>query len=485
MNVLRLAACGGFSLLLAACATQAPPASVPAAVPAQWYAPLPASASGEGNDATSLPHNGALTDLSQWWQRHGDPSLVQLIEAAQLVSPTISASRTRIEQARATRVAAGAALLPGVDGALSVTRSSTQPPLPMASVVQGGLQASWELDLFGARRDLRDAAEARLEGAQAGWHDARVSVAAEVANQYYGLRACRRLLAIVRTDAASRDKTAQLTQQSADAGFQAPATAALARASAAEGSSRVIQQRQQCDLAVKALVTLTALDEPALRQKIDESPAMLAPAAIALAALPATILAQRPDVFNAGREVAAASAETGNAQAQRYPRLSLAGSIGAASFRAGGVTTSLDTWSIGPLSLTLPVFDAGTRAANVDAARARYDEAVARYQASIRQAVGEVEQALVNLQASFDRGDDVQVAAEGFRVSFESTENRFKAGFASLLELEDTRRTLLAAETALVTLQRDRALAWIALYRAAGGGWPGPGAVEQTASGPR
>ena len=386
MKKTSLALLASLPFWLAACATQTPPSTVSAPLPAQWHAPLPAS-------GAALPHNGALSELAQWWRRQGDPLLVDLIESAQTVSPTVSSAKSRIEQSRATRVGAGAALLPAINGSGSISRDSTQPPLPMGTTLQSALQPSWELDLFGGNRNTRDAAQARLEGAHAGWHEARVAVAAEVANQYYSLRACEKLLAIVSADAASRAETARLTQLSADAGFQAPATAALARASAAEGSSRAIQQRAQCALDIKALVALTALPEQELRQKIAAVPADLPQTmAMQIAALPAQVLAQRPDVFNAEREVAAASAEVGGTQAQRYPRLTLSGSVGAASFRTGGVSTDLNTWTIGPLALTVPLFDGGRRAANVEAAQARYEEAVVNYRAAVRQAVREVEE---------------------------------------------------------------------------------------------
>ena len=192
---------------------------------------------------------------------------------------------------------------------------------------------------------------------------------------------------------------------------------------------------------------------------------------MSVASVPAVALAQRPDVFSAEREVAAASAEVGSAQAQRYPRLSLSGSIGSARFRAGGLTTTLDTWSIGPLALSLPLFDGGRRAADVDAAQARYEEAAALYRARVRQAVREVEEALVNLESTAARGEDARVAAEGYIASFAGTDARYRSGLASLVELEDARRTQLAAETALLSLRRERATAWVALYRAMGGGW--------------
>ncbi len=193
---------------------------------------------------------------------------------------------------------------------------------------------------------------------------------------------------------------------------------------------------------LKALVALTAVPEPRLREKLTASwtdPGQ--GAGLAVSSVPARLLAQRPDIYQAEREVAAAGADVGNARAQRYPRLSLSGSIAGGRVHTGGIDTGAQTWSIGPLAVSLPIFDGGRRAANVEAAQARYQEAEALYAARVRQAVREVEEALV-----------------------------------SLVELEEVRRASLAAETALVGLQREHAAAWIALYRAMGGGWARPDA---------
>lgn len=446
------------SLALAGCASLQPPDEAAAAAPPQWYAPL--------------PHGGQLADLTRWWQQLDDPLLVELVEAAQAASPTVASAASRIEQARATRVAAGAALLPGVDASASVTRGNNQPPLPLTTTAQTGLQAAWEIDLFGGGRATARAAQARLRGAQAGWHDARVSVAAETANAYLQLRTCARQLEVAENDARSRAETSRLNQLSAEAGFTAPATAALARASASEGAARATQQRAQCEVDLKVLVALTAVAEPALRDKLRTAWAGPGPTPLfAIRQVPAELLAQRPDVFQSELDVAAAAADVGAARADRFPRVSLSGSVAAGSVRMGGAWTDAQTWSLGPLAMTLPIFDGGRRAANVDAARARYDEAVALYQARVRQAVSEVEQALVNLESARSRDQDARAAAEGYRASFTAVESRYRAGLASLFELEDARRTLLAAETALVALQRERAAAWVALYRATGGGW--------------
>ncbi len=453
----RLALCA-LPIWLAGCAVDRPPATVAAPVPAAWQAPL--------------PHGGRVEDLAAWWTRWNDPLLAQLVEAAQDVSPTIASARSRLRQAQAARVAAGAALVPRVDGTAALARGNTQPPTPLATTAQAGAQAAWEIDLFGVQRGAAQAALARSEAAQAGWHEARVSVAAETATAYLGLRACERQLAIARDDARSRAETARLTQLSAEAGFAAPASAALARASAAEGSVRLRQQQAQCEVERKALVALTGVAEAELRARLAVTAA--APPAeslFAVSALPAQVLSQRPDLRQAELAVAAARAEVGSAQADRLPRLSLAGSIAAGQVRTGGVTTDAQTWSLGPLALSLPLFDGGRRSAAVEAAQARYDEAADLYRARVRQAVSEVEQALVAVESTRARIGEAREAAQGFSASFIATEARYRAGLASLVELEDARRTQLAAQTAVAGLERDMNNAWIQLYRAAGGGW--------------
>jgi multidrug efflux system outer membrane protein len=188
-------------------------------------------------------------------------------------------------------------------------------------------------------------------------------------------------------------------------------------------------------------------------------------------ALPAQVLEQRPDIGQAQDEVAAASADIGTAQAQLYPRVSLSGSIAAGVVHAGAVSSDAATWSIGPLAVSLPLLDGGRGSSGVDAARARYEEAVALYAARVRQAVREVEVALVNLESARLRMEDASTAYAGYRSFFAATEARYRNGLGSLIELEEARRSALAAETAVVNLRGERLAAWIALYRAAGGGW--------------
>ncbi|KQU83657.1 RND transporter [Variovorax sp. Root318D1] len=478
--------CLPLGLGLAGCGLTRPPATVEAPFPPQWHAPL--------------PHGGSVVSLADWWRQLDDPLLVELIAAAETASPNLASAAARVAEARSTRVQAGAALLPNLDGTLSASRgvsgssfgaggttasSSTSSSAAIAPVttLQAGLQSRWEIDLFGRLRADRDSAEQKLSGATAKWHDARVAVAAETANAYFAERACQQQLRVAESDAKSRGETARLTDLSARAGFTAPADAALARASASDASGRLTQQRAQCAVQRKALVALSGIDEPTLEQKLAASPAQRAlPVVGSIASVPAEAISQRPDVYAAELGVASASADVGSAEAERYPKLSISGSIGRMQIRTSGFRESLDTWSIGPVSLTVPLLDFGARAANSDAAKARYTEAVSLYRANVRQAVREVEEALVNLDATDARATDADSAVKNYQASFDATQTRYSSGLASLFELEDSRRTLFAAQTARVSLQRERAQAWVALYRSMGGGWARPESPPMTSN---
>jgi hypothetical protein len=470
--LLRLYGVALLAILMSGCALTLPPRTVPPQVSPQWQAPL--------------PHQGALVQLRQWWRAQGDPLLVELQDAAQEASPGVAQANARLQSARANQAAARAALVPRVDATLAASRGQTQPAMPAATSLSLGAQASWELDLVGANRVVKDAADAQVQAGQAQWHDARVAVAAEVASTYFGLRACRRQADIVARDAASRQETERLTALLLRAGMARSADLALSQASAAESRKRLTQQNADCDLALKALVSLTALDETRLRQRLDTGAvAALELPGFGVAQVPAQTVSQRPDVFSAERDVVVASAAVGSAQAQRWPRLTLSGSIGALRYASTGTETDMTTWSFGPLALSVPVFDAGQRAANVVAAQAQYAQSVVAYRAKVRAAVREVEEALVALQSVQARHGDTVLALRGYTEALEACTLRHQKGMASLLELEETRRMALGAELALDALQLERQRAWLALYRAAGGGWePDSSAATPLAPGP-
>jgi NodT family efflux transporter outer membrane factor (OMF) lipoprotein len=443
--------------LLAACASL--PADMPTAAPApkRW--------------ASTLPHEGSAAGLAGWWSRFDDPLLPDLVAGAERDSPTLAQALARIGQARAALRSTRAGFWPQLS--LGASAAAFHEPAQDGHVLTGsaGVDAAWEIDLFGARRQSAAAAQSRVEGSRLAWHDARVSLAAEVAQAYVSLRACEALAGVYEEEAGSQAKIAQLTRQKVKVGFDAPATGALADAGAAEAANRLAAQRADCAAIVHALVALTGQSHDTLADQLAERRARLPAAApFQVAAVPAAVLAQRPDLAAAQRELVAAASEVGVAQAQRLPVLSLAGTIAAVATRVASITTHGSNWSIGPVA-SLPLFDGGLRAAGVDGAQARYDEARAQFEQRARQAVREVEEALLRLDAAQRREADAQRAAQGYREYFAAAQNRWQVGAGSLIEMEDARRLSLGAQAALVGVQRERVAAWITLYKAVGGGW--------------
>ena len=480
-------------LVLAGCASTG---ALPSAQQAREASALAAPAAWQ----TALPHGGNTDSLANWWAQLGDSLLPELVNAAQERSASLAGARSRIFQARAALAGAQAALGPRLSANASALRGVQAPDAPAATNLSAGLQAAWELDLFGGNAAARSASRLRLENANLGWHEARVSLAADVAATYFNLRHCESVLALTENDARSRTETARLNALTAKAGLNAPANAALANASAADAASGLRAQQAQCSVALKGLVALTGLEETALNLKLSQkstqtqtqtqtpSPKIdqnsqekkaadqqgYAQAALfSIANLPAQVLQQRPDIASAQRNVIAAQQDASASDAQRLPKISLNGSIAGARITTMGQTNSGATWSLGPLAVSLPIFDGGQTAANTRATIAAYDEAVVVLQAKVLQAVREVEEALVNLSSTNERRVDVLQAASGYQASLEATQARYRAGLASLAELEESRRIALASQQNQLGLERERIAAWIALYRAAGGGWNG------------
>lgn len=446
--------------LLSGCSTPKPlPPPVSAALTTPtWHAPL--------------PHAGDPGRLVSWWSQFDDPLLPALIDEAQAAHPVLAQALARIQQARAGQRVAASAGWPTVGANVQAQRSSGAAtgfnPVTQTSAIA---DAGWEIDLFGGVRHGLEAARSRAEQAELGWHEARVSLAAEVAQTYVGLRTCEATVALYSREAESLGRSSALVQKKADIGFEAPANARLALASAAQARDRVTVQQTECGLAVKALVLLTGADERSLRERLAARTARLPqPAPFTLTTLPAATLAQRPDLAAAERELQASAADVGVAEAARWPQLTIGGNLGIGLVRTGGSTSDAVTWGFGP-NLSLPIFNRGRLQAQADAARARYDDARAAYALKLRSAVREVEEALLRLDASQRREADARTAAEGLRSFLGSTEERARLGSASVIETEEARRLTLSAEATLLALQREQVAAWISLYRAIGGGW--------------
>ncbi len=195
-----------------------------------------------------MPHGGQEAKLIDWWSQFKDPVLTRLLQAAEADSPTLEKSAAVIAQSRAAIVSSRADLFPSLNGQLSSTRASATPPLTGTQSTTGvTVDAAWEIDLFGSVRRATEAARARLQGAERDWHEARVSLAAEVATDYTNYRACQLLVVADQHETDSRRETARLTTISEEAGFTAPADGNLATARAASASADLIAQQAECD----------------------------------------------------------------------------------------------------------------------------------------------------------------------------------------------------------------------------------------------
>ena len=431
----------------------------------------------------TLPHDGQLANLEQFWQQLHDPLLVELIDAGQAVAPSIATAKSRIFEAKVNAVRANAARLPTITGGLTWSRTLQRegsPGIPGFSggafnTTRVGLDASWEPDVYGTNVILLDAAKIQEKASKANWHEARVSVAAEVANAYFDQRFCQLQLEVQQADVNSRAETARLTKISSDAGFSSPYSSSLANAGLADAQQQLIAQQAQCDLGIKSLVALTQMDEPAIREKLASSPFELAkeqPSDIfSITALPAEVIKQRPDIYNAEAALISAAANIRDAQTALLPRVEIGGSLGYTYVSNKTFVNSGTAFPIGPVSVTLPIFDGGVIRANIKTSKVHYEEAAANYRSKVQYAVKEVEDSLVNLHSSASRQVNLKTAIQGYKEALTATEAKVKAGFANLIELEEIRRSTLLAETTALDVSKERILAWVALYRAVGGGW--------------
>lgn len=442
------------------------------------YKPLDLQAPPAWSSSTSAP-SVSIDDHPDgpWWAVLNDPVLDALQADALRTSPTLAEAMAKIAEARAEAGVSESALWPTLDATGDASRSRSTPSVegeksPIRNAAKGGLSAGWEIDLFGKVRRSVEAASARLDARTADARSMRLSLTTDVAGTWYELRACTVNLDQFEADARSRERTRDLTRLKAGAGFAAPADVALSDASTAEARSQTEDKRGECRRLRNALAALTGLSLAEIEKRegneVRPDIALLPqPPSVALG-VPAAVLDNHPDIRAAERAVAAASAEIGVAEAARYPALSLSGSFSRETIRSQGNSIFFSPWLFGP-AISLPLFDGGKRASQVEAAVARYDQAAAVLRQKVRSAVEDVENALARSETAAARETYVLQALEGYGQSFAATEARYQRGTVSLLDLENTRRSLLEAQKAHVALKLERLKAWTSLVKATGG----------------
>ncbi|HEX7624577.1 MAG TPA: efflux transporter outer membrane subunit [Anaeromyxobacteraceae bacterium] len=441
-------------------------------------------------EATGAPvaNAGARGDLSEWWRRLDDALLSELVDEAQRQSLDLRKARARLREARARRGVAGATRFPTVNASASASRSessaggvagvggaagaaSGSTAAVAGTQLSAGFDASWELDVFGGVRRSVEAADADQESAAASLDDARVSLVAEVARNYVEVRSLQTRLSIARTNLASQAETLQLTEFRAQAGLVSTQDVEQARSN-----------REQTVAQIPTLETSLAEAEHALDVLLGQTPGSLharlsvagslpqVPSRVSVG-IPADTLRQRPDVRAAERKFAAETARVGVAEAARYPSFKLSGSVGLDALLGGatGNTTGSSSSLLG--NITAPIFDAGRLKSQAEAQDAVREQAEVAYEQAVLTALQDVENALVALARSRERGEALTRAAEAARSAAQLARQRYGAGVIDFQSVIDTDRTVLSVEDSLASTRTDEVLALIRLYKALGGGW--------------
>lgn len=412
------------------------------------------------------PQAGRTIDLG-WWSQFNDAGLNELMRLARANSPDLRSAAASVMKARAAAGQSAADLYPGLTG--SAARTATKEDgQPRASTDSAALDAAWELDLFGRARQAADAARLSAAAEEAAFAGAYTSLSAEVADGYVQYRACRMVEAVYREAVASQAETRKATGELAAAGLSPDSDRALADANAATAAISLETQRADCRVIAQTLAVAVGTSQGQIDRILSTGGGLPVPKAFRITAIPAEALRQRPDVIESELAFASALKSMGAAQADLFPSFSLSGKV---------TLSDPQSWSFGP-ALSLPIFDAGKRQASLAGANADAISAGETWRRTVLSAVSEIEGALTRLGAARKNGASAASAVAGYRAYFRSVDENWKAGGETLLNREAARRSLQTAKITEVQQREAEVRQWIALFKAAGGGWNRPAAIE-------
>jgi NodT family efflux transporter outer membrane factor (OMF) lipoprotein len=448
------------------------------ALPSRW---TQASADARGSSP--------VVSLDAWWRGFNDPLLDELMGEAVAGNADVASAKAKIREARATRREAEAGLGPSITGSASASETGPEAGIAggattattatgssssVSSPFQAGLDASWELDLFGGKR--RDA-EAAVNGEEAAEEDLRstlLTLVGDVGADYAEARGYQARVALARRTLASQRRTADLTHVKFDAGSASAADAAKAEAQAGTTAADIPTYETGYAESVHRLSILTGRAPGALDDRMRAPRTIPTPGKPLPAGVPADLLSRRPDVRAAERRVAQATAKIGAAEAALYPDVSLTGSLSTTASRPGELLrASSVSWSWGP-SVSVPIFDGGKLVAERDATQAQRDEYLVAWRSSVLTAMEDVENALVSLSQERLRAKQLGAAVDNDRKAADLTRTQYEAGKSSLLDVLDAERSLYSAEDSLIQSRISLAKDYVALAKALGGGWDAP-----------
>lgn len=442
----------------------------------------------------------APADLADWWQRLEDPVLDGLVQRALAANLELRSAGLRVAEARAQRAVAAGGRWPTLDAGASYRRSgrSDQTDLGNFGVLRDddlfrlGLDAAWEVDLWGRIARGVEAADADLGAAVADAQAALVTVLAETALAYVDLRAAQQRLRIAEQNVELQQATVDLVQSRLRAGLVSERELAQAAANLATTRARLPTHEVAARAAEHRLAVLLGQPPGGLAAELRQpAPIPVAPVAVAVG-VPADTLHRRPDVAAAERRLAAETARVGVVEADRYPRLQLLGSVGLEARRVADLFRSgAGVFSVGP-SVSWSLFDGGRRTAQVAVQDARMRQAALLLEATVLGALEEVENAIAAFLREQVRRESLRTAAEQAGAAVRLSDREYRQGLADFQTVLDAQRQQAAAEDELVQSDAAVTAGLVRLYRALGGGWEhvaapalAAGAVPERASGDR
>lgn len=461
-----LALCG--ALALSACSSVGTDFKAPAAISDSAFRhQAPGAAAG-----ARLP--------PQWWRVFGDATLDQLEQTALHDNPSVKAAAQRLLQAQAQLGGARASQAPnvGLSTGLSNGRSSANTPQGLALGHQSitgneyavGASLSYEVDVLGRVRRLVEAADAQALVAAADRDGVLLLLSSQVASSYWQVRGLDAEMLILNGALETRRESAQLVAARFDAGLTNELDVARSRIELANAQADLYELQRQRNALEHSLATLTGAS-PSLLLLAANVGALPAPPVIPLG-LPANLLGQRPDLIGSVAALRAANAQIGVAEAAFYPTLELTGNFGYASeslrdLAHGGSRQ----FSIGPLALSLPLFDGGRNRSNLALSKARYGEALANHEGKLLTALREVDDALSDVQQRQLQGEAQAQAQQAATRAYLVARARYERGLSNYLDVTDAQRSALTADRAAVQIKTQRLLAAVAVARALGAGW--------------
>jgi multidrug efflux system outer membrane protein len=418
----------------------------------------------------------AQEPVAQFWRGFHDADLDQLVDAALVANADLRIAAANLSEARALARSADAGAAPDIGLSAGAARSRARDvngKPSTANAFGASIDMRWEADLFGAIRGERRAAAAEALASAAQLRAVQVSVAAEVARNYFQLRGLQEQLRVALAALTSQRETARLVGARFSAGrangFDADRADAQAQTTAStvpDLDAALVRTRYR--LAVLSGQPPTALDA---RLAAPKPLPGIAPTALAQVGSPQSLLRRRPDVAAAEQQVAAAAARIGVARSQLFPQLTLAGSLGLNAGRVGALDQrdSL-AFNLGA-TLVWSLVDFGRRRALVAAASARGDAAMAAYEKTVLAALEETEGALAAYTRAQRRTESLHEAARLAGSAADLARVRFDAGSSDLLSVLDAERESLAARDRLAQATTAGATSLVAVYKALAGGW--------------